>query len=48
MGITRKGADHLNQSLMAKLDIHSRIELVRFAINEHIGDECGVAPDWDV
>jgi len=34
MGISYKAADHLKQRLMKKLDIHDRVELVRFAIRE--------------
>jgi DNA-binding NarL/FixJ family response regulator len=36
MGISYKVADHLKQRLMKKLQIHDRVELVRFAIREGI------------
>jgi DNA-binding NarL/FixJ family response regulator len=36
MGITYKAADRLKQSVMRKLDVHNRVELVRYAIREHL------------
>lgn len=41
MQTTEKVVDHVNQSLMKKLGIHDRVELVRFAIREFIGNESG-------
>lgn len=34
IGVTYKAADHLKQSVMKKLDVHDRVELVRLAIRE--------------
>lgn len=34
IGVTYKSADHIKQSVMKKLDLHDRVELVRFAIRE--------------
>lgn len=39
MQVTEKVADHANQSLMNKLGIHDRVELVRFAIREFLVSE---------
>jgi DNA-binding NarL/FixJ family response regulator len=36
LGVSYKSADHAKQSLMRKLDIHNRVDLVRFAIREHL------------
>lgn len=36
LGLSYKSADHLKQGLMKKLEIHDRVELVRFAIREGI------------
>ncbi|HEY2253930.1 MAG TPA: response regulator transcription factor [Planctomycetaceae bacterium] len=36
LGISYKAADHLKQSVMKKLDIHDRADLVRFAIRERL------------
>jgi DNA-binding NarL/FixJ family response regulator len=33
-GLSYKSADHLKQSLMKKLDVHDRVDLVRLAIRE--------------
>lgn len=41
MQTTEKVVDHVNQSLMNKLGIHDRVDLVRFAIREFIGNESG-------
>jgi DNA-binding NarL/FixJ family response regulator len=34
IGVTYKSADHIKQSVMKKLDVHDRVELVRLAIRE--------------
>jgi len=36
LGVSYKSADHAKQSLMKKLGIHNRVDLVRFAIREHL------------
>ena len=36
LGLSYKSADHLKQGLMKKLEVHDRVDLVRFAIREGI------------
>jgi DNA-binding NarL/FixJ family response regulator len=46
LGITYKSADHLKQRVMKKLDLHDRVELVKFAMREGL---CGksTAPETE-
>lgn len=46
MQTTYKTVDHLNESLMKKLDLHSRIELVRLALRECLGGERAHSPPF--
>lgn len=39
IGVSYKSADHIKQSVMRKLDVHDRIELVRRAIREGVINE---------
>ncbi len=36
IGVTYKSADHIKQNVMRKLDVHDRVELVKFAIREGV------------